>query len=118
MLHPPVLVSGWVVPKAVGAIAPVLLAAVGRGVSVTVVARVREGAGDVDACLDELERAGCLVMRGYDRVSNAAVFDGSLVWFGGIPPLAFAHADDCSVRIVNRELAVELEGALCAGCCS
>ena len=62
-------------------------------------------------CLDELERAGCLVMRGYDRVSNAAVFDGSLVWFGGIPPLAFAHADDCSVRIVNRELAVELVGA-------
>lgn len=112
------LVSGWVVPKAVGAIAPVLLAAVGRGVSVTVVARVREGAGDVDACLDELERAGCLVMRDYDRVPNAAVFDGSLVWFGGIPPLAFAYADDCSVRIVNRELAAELEGALCAGCCS
>ena len=112
------LVSGWVVPKAVGAIAPVLLAAVGRGVSVTVVARVREGAGDVDACLDELERAGCLVMRDYDRVPNAAVFDGSLVWFGGIPPLAFAYADDCSVRIVNSELAAELEGALCAGCCS
>jgi hypothetical protein len=106
------LVSAWVVSKAVGAIAPALLAAVGRGVSVTVVARARDDAGDVDACLDELEVAGCKVRRGKDRVPNAAVFDGSLVWFGGIPSLAFAHADDCSVRIVNRELAAELEGAL------
>ena len=106
------LISAWVVPKAVGTIAPALLAAVGRGVSVTVVARTRDDAVDVDACLDELEEAGCKVRRGKDRVPNAAVLDGSLVWFGGIPPLAFAHADDCSVRIVNRELAAELEGAL------
>jgi hypothetical protein len=106
------LISAWVVPKAVGTIAPALLAEVGRGVSVTVVARTRDDAVDVDACLDELEEAGCKVRRGKDRVPNAAVLDGSLVWFGGIPPLAFAHADDCSVRIVNRELAAELEGAL------
>ena len=106
------LVSAWTVPKAVGTIAPALLAAIGRGVRVAVVARTRDDAGDVDACLDELEAAGCKVRRGKGRVPNAAVFDGSLVWFGGIPPLAFAHADDCSVRIVNRELAVELEGAL------
>lgn len=106
------LVSAWVVSKAVGAIAPALVAAVSRGVSVTVVARTRDDAGDVDACLDELEEAGCKVKHGKRRVPNSAVFDGSLVWFGGIPPLAFAHADDCSIRIVNRELAAELEGAL------
>lgn len=106
------LVSSWVASKAVGAIVAALLAAVARGVSVSVVARTRDVVGDVDACLGELEEAGCKVKRGKDRVPNAAVFDESLVWFGGIPPLAFARADDCSVRIVNRELAAELERAL------
>ena len=78
------LVSAWVTPKAVGAIAPMLIAAVRRCTSVTVVALVRGDMGDVGACLDELERAGCKVRRAGERVSNVAVFDESLVWFGGV----------------------------------
>lgn len=68
----------------------------------------RGDTGDVVTCLDELERVGCKVRRAGERVSNVAVFDESLVWFGGIPPFAFAHADDCGVRIVNCVLAAKV----------
>jgi hypothetical protein len=44
------------------------------------------------------------------KPAHALVCDGSLVWFGGISPLAFPEKDDCSIRLANAELAAELEG--------
>lgn len=103
-----VLFSAWVVPKAVAVMEPALCEALARGVEVLVVVPAKEGADGVQACLDRLEQMGCKVSRTPGKIVNAAVFDDELVWFGGIPPLAFAHSGDCSIRIVNRELAGEL----------
>ncbi|MDD5799323.1 MAG: DEAD/DEAH box helicase family protein [Coriobacteriales bacterium] len=102
------LFSAWVAPKAVDVVEPALREAVARGVEVSVVVPAKPGADGVQVCLDRLEQMGCRVTRTSGKVPSAAVFDAELVWFGGIPPLAFARSDDCSVRIVNRELAGEL----------
>lgn len=87
---------------------PALREALARGIEVSVVVSAKEGADGVQACLARLEQMGCKVARTPGKLVNAAVFDEELVWFGGIPPLAFAHSDDCSIRIVNCELAGEL----------
>lgn len=106
-----VLFSAWVASKAVDVMEPVLRDALARGVEVLVMAPAKEESDGVQACLSRLQLMGCRVTRTAGKLVNAAVFDGELVWFGGIPPLAFGHSDDCSVRIVNRELAGELIGS-------
>lgn len=39
---------------------------------------------------------------------DVAVIDDNIVWYGGIAPLAFPRREDCSLRLVSREVAAAL----------
>lgn len=108
------LSSEWVNGVRVTQLAPVLRDVTSRGVKVDAILRASGAEADDthDKARNELESAGCHVIAGSPegRGCSFAVFDQRLVWFGGLPMLAFPHHDDRSVRIVNRELAAELSG--------
>ena len=40
------------------------------------------------------------------------MIDGSLVWCGDAVPLAYPRRDDCALRFMGRDVAVELVEAL------
>jgi hypothetical protein len=49
---------------------------------------------------------------GLPRIFNAAVVDSAVVWYGGIPPLAYAKAGEGSIRVTSKEIAKSVEGVL------
>jgi hypothetical protein len=49
---------------------------------------------------------------GSSRILNAAVIDSVVVWYGGIPPLAYAKAGEGSIRVTSKEIAKSVEGVL------
>ena len=106
------LSAGWLQKKACETVIPLLEDACGRGVKVKM--QVPGSAGERDEALREIlgkfKELGIEVRCSTQKPAQALVCDGSLVWFGGISPLAFPAKDDCSIRIVNAELAAELEG--------
>ena len=89
--------------------------AISRGVSVDVFLRLRRDA-KIDSTLESAEKllsnAGCQVTVRETPLTGLAVLDGKIVWYGTIPLLAHAKADDCSLRIVNAEAAEDLEKTL------
>ncbi len=106
------LSAGWLQKKACETVIPLLEDACGRGVKVKM--QVPGSAGERDEALREIlgkfKELGIEVRCSAQKPAQTLVCDGSLVWFGGISPLAFPARDDCSIRIVNAELAAELEG--------
>ena len=102
------LSAGWLQKKACESALPLLEDAIGRGVKVTV--KVPSPQGDGDEILGQFRRLGIKVKCSVEKPVQALVCDGSLVWFGGISPLAYPERDDCSIRLINAELAAELEG--------
>lgn len=102
------LSAGWLQKKACESALPLLEDAIGRGVKVTV--KVPSPQGDGDEILGQFRRLGIKVKCSAEKPVQALVCDGSLVWFGGISPLAYPERDDCSIRLINAELAAELEG--------
>lgn len=102
------LSAGWLQKKACESALPLLEDAIGRGVKVTV--KVPSPQGDGDEILGQFRRLGIKVKCSAEKPVQALVCDGSLVWFGGISPLAYPERDDCSMRLINAELAAELEG--------
>ena len=87
------------------ALAPALREARSRGVDVTVKVAQEPGA-DVAATLSAA--GATVVVDAAAPLSGLAVFDGSTVWYGTLPLLAFPKKDDCSVRFRNAEAAHDL----------
>lgn len=56
--------------------------------------------------------AGCKVAICDSPLTGIAVFDGRIAWYGTLPLLAFAKADDCSLRVESAEVTGDLEKAL------
>ncbi len=103
------IASGWLQKKACTALYPLLEDARHRGVKVSV--QVSEAAAESNGdILERFRTLGIGVICSSQKPAHALVCDGSLVWFGGISPLAFPEKDDCSIRLTNAELAAELEG--------
>ena len=40
------------------------------------------------------------------------MFDSKISWYGTLPLLAFAKAEDCSLRVESAEIASDLENVL------
>lgn len=57
---------------------------------------------------EELEKLGCNVRLEQDAPWGLAVFDEEAVWYGTLPLLAFGKEEDCSLRILSREVAADL----------
>lgn len=102
------LSAGWLQKKACESVLPLLEDAISRGVKVTV--KVPSPKDDTDEILKQFRKLGIKVRCSSEKPAQALVCDSSLVWFGGISPLAYPERDDCSIRLVNAELAAELEG--------
>ncbi|MBR3326966.1 MAG: DEAD/DEAH box helicase family protein [Atopobiaceae bacterium] len=103
--------SSWVRLKRVGSVRGLLADAVGRGAVVRVAIREpSKPSAEWYQILAALRDAGCDVQirpRGSSAL-DVAVVDDSIVWYGGIAPLAFPRREDCSLRIVSREVAASL----------
>ena len=59
-----------------------------------------------------LSNAGCKVSICDAPLTGIAVFDGKVAWYGTLPLLAFAMADDCCLRVESAEVTADLEKAL------
>lgn len=106
---------------AVGAVEESLRDASRRGVDVAVDVRLHADASEtsrkrVAAVCRRLRSAACRV-RTVEWCSDFAVFDGRLVWYGGIPLLGCGarFADECSLRVVDAGLAEMLVGGQIQG---
>ena len=102
-------------PQLVESMLPDISSAIGRGVPVKVV--VRKAGNERSAALQTavvltLSSTGCETMVCDGPLSGVAVFDGRIAWYGTLPLLAFAKADDCSLRVESAEVAADLERTL------
>jgi hypothetical protein len=67
----------------------------------------------LQSCIVEtLSKVGCKVVVSNAPLTGIAIFDGKITWYGTLPLLAFAKADDCSLRVEGAEVAADLEKAL------
>lgn len=105
------LAAPYASEKAVQLLEPSLRKACERGVDVRAYVSEpssedarRRAAGAVDA----LRSLGCRVDMCECAVTGIAVIDGRISWYGSLPLLGFARADDCSLRIVNVEVAADM----------
>ncbi len=115
--HSAVLSVPYVNQKTVRLLAPTLREACDRGVDVQVFVRepsldgARKGADEASALLSSL---GCKVLVCDPAVSGVAVMDERVAWYGSLPLLGFPKADDCSLRIVNVEVAEDITAMVLA----
>lgn len=89
-----------------------------RGIAVRIILRKPEGE-DVRAAQSDvaknLSKAGCAVEVRDSPLTGIAIFDGKVTWYGTLPLLAFAKADDCSLRVEGGEVAADLGETLSLG---
>lgn len=105
------LAAPYTTAKRISFVAPLLKEMVERGVPVQVT--LYAASSDVQQqhaarAAKLLRDAGCTVTIGSRRPPALAVFDKRIVWYGSLPLLAFPKAEDCSLRLVDTELAAEL----------
>ena len=89
--------------------------AITRGIEVKVI--LRKPKSDKSLALQSdissaLSNAGCKVAICDAPLTGIAVFDGRIAWYGTLPLLAFAKADDCCLRVESAEVAEDLETML------
>jgi superfamily II DNA or RNA helicase len=108
------MASSWLRFTRVKAMREVLDDAIGRGVTVEIVLRTpKKPTDEWQQALETLRDLGCTVLLAHGREPlDVVVIDGSLVWCGDVAPLAYPRKDDCSLRFVSREVAIELAEAL------
>ena len=108
------MASSWLRFTRVKAMREVLGNAIGRGVTVEIVLRTpKKPTDEWRQALGALRDLGCTVLLAHGREPlDVVVIDGSLVWCGDVAPLAYPRKDDCSLRFVSREVAIELAEAL------
>lgn len=102
-------------PKLIGSLAPDIAVAIARGIAVRVILRRPKSEKSLalqSSVAETLSSAGCEVVVSDAPLTGIAVFDGKVAWYGTLPLLAFAKADDCSLRVEGAEIAADLEKAL------
>ena len=102
-------------PKLVESLMPDIAAVIARGIVVQIVLRKPKGEKSLalqSSIAEMLSSVGCEVMISDTPLTGIAVFDGKVAWYGTLPLLAFAKADDCSLRVESAEIAADLEKAL------
>ena len=102
-------------PKLVESLMPDIAAVIARGIVVQIVLRKPKGEKSLalqSSIAETLSSVGCEVMISDTPLTGIAVFDGKVAWYGTLPLLAFAKADDCSLRVEGAEIAADLEKAL------
>ena len=102
-------------PNLVESLLPDFAGAIARGIEVKVI--LRKPKSEKSLALQAgiaatLSSAGCKVAVCDAPLTGIAVFDGKVAWYGTLPLLAFAKADDCSLRVESAEVAADLEKAL------
>lgn len=112
----PVIVSApYANPKLVESLMPDIAGAIARGIEVRITLRKpkSEKSLALQSCIVEtLSKVGCKVVVSNAPLTGIAIFDGKITWYGTLPLLAFAKADDCSLRVEGAEVAADLEKAL------
>ncbi len=110
------IVSPRLQSQRIGAVLPVLKAAVARGVSVTVYTRYPEEAGQAwdsaNGCIRTLREAEVAVEIHGSYQQCCAVVDGRITWHGSICFLGPSTDEDSALRYVNADLAGELMEAV------
>ena len=102
-------------PKLVESLMPDIAAVIARGIVVQIVLRKPKGEKSLalqSSIAEMLSSVSCEVMISDTPLTGIAVFDGKVAWYGTLPLLAFAKADDCSLRVEGAEIAADLEKAL------
>ena len=102
-------------PKLVESLMPNVTGAIARGISVRVMLRKPKAEKSIALQANiakALTEAGCVVTICEALLTGMAVFDGKVSWYGTLPLLAFAKADDCALRVESPEVASDLERAL------
>ena len=97
--------------KASEILLPALRSAVARGLAVKVLVDEPASSGArerLDAIAQKLEDAGCVVEIARLVSTGIAVIDARIAWYGTLPLLALPKEDDCSLRIVNAEVASDV----------
>lgn len=97
--------------KATREVLPAIRAAVERGLSVTILVDepVRAGSKErLAGIAKKLEDTGCEVEISRLTSTGIAVIDGRIAWYGTMPLLALPKEHDCSLRIVNAEVAADI----------
>lgn len=102
-------------PNLVESLLPDFAGAIARGIEVKVI--LRKPKSEKSLALQAgiaatLSNAGCKVAACDAPLTGIAVFDGRIAWYGTLPLLAFAKADDCCLRVKSAEVAADLEKAL------
>lgn len=96
-------------------ILPDIAIAIARGTTIRVILRKPKGEKSLSLqsrIVETLAIAGCKVVTYDAPLTGIAVFDDKVAWYGTLPLLAFAKADDCSLRVGSAEVAVDLRKAL------
>ena len=62
--------------------------------------------------VEALSSLGCQASLSDAPLTGVAIVDGRIAWYGTLPLLAFAKADDCSLRVDSAEVAWDLQQAL------
>ena len=107
-------------PKLVESLMPDIAGAIARGITVRIILRKPKGEKSLalqSSVAETLSGAGCEVVVGDAPLTGIAIFDEKVAWYGTLPLLAFAKADDCSLRVGGAEVAADLEKALGASLC-
>lgn len=102
-------------PNLAESLLPDIVGAIFRGIEVRVILRKPKSEKSValqSGVATTLSNAGCKVAVCDAPLTGIAVFDGKVAWYGTLPLLAFAKADDCSLRVESAEVAADLGKAL------
>jgi superfamily II DNA or RNA helicase len=102
-------------PRLVELLMPNVADAIARGVAVRIVLRRPKSEKSLalhSSIVETFTNAGCEVVTADVPLTGIASFDGKIAWYGALPLLAFAKADDCSLRIESAEVVADLENAL------
>lgn len=105
----------YVNPNLVESLLPDFAGAISRGIEVKVILRKPKSEKSLALQSDvssAFSNAGCKVAICDSPLTGIAVFDGRIAWYGTLPLLAFAKADDCSLRVESAEVTGDLEKAL------
>lgn len=102
-------------PKLVESLLLDFAGAIARGIEVKVI--LRKPRSEKSLALQSglaatLSNAGCKVAVCDAPLTGIAVFDSRIAWYGTLPLLAFAKADDCCLRVESAEVAADLKKAL------
>ena len=102
-------------PNLVESLLPDLADTIARGLEVKVVLRKPKSEKSLalqSGVASALSNAGCKVVVCSAPLTGIAVFDEKVTWYGTLPLLAFAKADDCCLRVESAEVAADLDKAL------